>query len=233
MQIIPVIDIRMGKVVHARGGCRARYPELESVLTRSSSPAQVLADLLAWHIFPVVYIADLDAIESGQVELARYTALLQRFPELDIWLDTGIRTRSDYARVAGLPRLHPVLGSETLMETDLLQARCVLSLDRRQGQVLGEPSLPGKPAGWPENVIAMDLDAVGAAHGPDYGWLSRLRSARADVALYAAGGIRDMADLRRLQQMGLSGVLLASALHDGRLSRMDILAMMKQERRPR
>ncbi|MDE2121341.1 MAG: histidine biosynthesis protein, partial [Betaproteobacteria bacterium] len=34
---------------------------------------------------------------------------------------------------------------------------------------------------------------------------------------YAAGGVRDAADLLELRELGLHGALLASALHDGRL----------------
>ena len=45
-----------------------------------------------------------------------------------------------------------------------------------------------------------------------------------DVRLYAAGGLRGAFDLMRLEQEGMSGVLVASALHDGRLTGADLAA---------
>ena len=62
MQIIPVIDVMGGIVVHASGGDRAHYQPLKSILTSSCDPFEVITDLLAWHDFKKVYIADLDAI---------------------------------------------------------------------------------------------------------------------------------------------------------------------------
>ena len=37
------------------------------------------------------------------------------------------------------------------------------------------------------------------------------------MEVFAGGGVRDLADLGRLRQCGVAGVLVASALHDGRL----------------
>ncbi|HWX13321.1 MAG TPA: HisA/HisF-related TIM barrel protein, partial [Methylocella sp.] len=38
----------------------------------------------------------------------------------------------------------------------------------------------------------------------------------------AAGGLRDASDLMRLREAGVSGALVASALHDGRLIGADL-----------
>jgi phosphoribosylformimino-5-aminoimidazole carboxamide ribotide isomerase len=43
--------------------------------------------------------------------------------------------------------------------------------------------------------------------------------------IYAAGGVRDAADLAALARAGIAGALVATALHDGRLRRADIDAL--------
>jgi phosphoribosylformimino-5-aminoimidazole carboxamide ribotide isomerase len=40
--------------------------------------------------------------------------------------------------------------------------------------------------------------------------------------LVTGGGVRDIADLTRLVELGVQGVLVASALHDGRITREDV-----------
>src|SRR5262249_42767856 len=46
LQIIPVIDLRQGDVVHARLGERARYRPLQSILCEGSAPAAVVEGLM-------------------------------------------------------------------------------------------------------------------------------------------------------------------------------------------
>jgi phosphoribosylformimino-5-aminoimidazole carboxamide ribotide isomerase len=54
-------------------------------------------------------------------------------------------------------------------------------------------------------------------------WIvSRILNGVPDVMLYAAGGLRGASDLVRLKQAGKWGVLVASALHDGRLTGADL-----------
>ncbi|MCX4186381.1 HisA/HisF-related TIM barrel protein [Methylophaga sp. OBS4] len=237
MEIIPVIDIREGVAVHARGGNRSDYPPLKSCLTQASEIKPLIADLLDWYPFRAIYIADLDAIESGQHSVLRYHELEKTFPQLEIWLDAGIRTYADYLQYEQNQIVRPVLGSETLAAPDLLQKqdvqqRAILSLDRRHGRFLGDQTLLQQPANWTQTVIAMNLDTVGADSGPGYDWLTELKQARADVDLFAAGGVRGEQDMLQLQQLDIKGVLLASALHTGHLSREAVASLMEQEHRP-
>ena len=62
MDVIPVIDLKGGVVVHARRGDRARYRPIESPLSPTATPLDVVTGLMALHPFRRLYIADLDAI---------------------------------------------------------------------------------------------------------------------------------------------------------------------------
>ena len=49
--------------------------------------------------------------------------------------------------------------------------------------------------------------------------LENTRSLATDRHIYAAGGVRNEKDLARLENIGVAGVLLASALHDGSINK--------------
>jgi len=117
-----------------------------------------------------------------------------------------------------------VIGSESQADAGLvtrLGDRAVFSLDTRGADRLGPAALHDDPALWPPEVIAMTLAQVGAGAGPDLAALGALRARAPDRRLYAAGGVRGPDDLRALREAGITGALVASALHDGTLSRAD------------
>ena len=63
----------------------------------------------------------------------------------------------------------------------------------------------------------MTLARVGSGEGPDLARLRQIMAKNAGRQLYAAGGVRDLDDLKGLSDAGAAGVLVASALHDGRI----------------
>ncbi len=223
MNLIPVIDIARDQVVHARGGIRDTYQPLQSILCRGSKPLDVVKALLALHPFTTLYIADLDAIQGHPVQAGVLLQLQQAFPDLDLWVDAGIRRANQLHSLTQLVPVTPVLGSETLADTRLLEQlpdrdSAILSLDFMEQSFLGPAAVLATPALWPGRVIAMTLDRVGKHQGPELARLLSLRNAAPLVDCYSAGGVRNADDLHDLQTSGCTGVLLASALHDGCLS---------------
>jgi len=222
VQIIPVIDVKGGIVVHASGGDRANYAPLQSVLTSSVEPIEVIRDFLTWHPFNTIYIADLDAIVKQQFNIDFYSKLHQYFPDTEFWLDAGIQTRQDWQQLANIKGLRCILASESLVELDLIAnsdtRSGVLSLDLQHGKFLGNDSLLAQPEAWPEDVIVMNLDFVGEAMGPDFMLLNKMKGLAVNSRIVAAGGIRNEADLESLTEQGIDAALIASALHRGAIS---------------
>ncbi|NOQ93123.1 MAG: hypothetical protein GQ547_00640 [Methylophaga sp.] len=223
MEIIPVIDVMGGKAVHARGDERADYPLLKSILTQSYHPIGVIKDLLDYHPFSTIYIADLDAIMLGERNCDFYSELSQTFPEINFYLDAGVTDKASWQSLAVNSNIYPVIGSETLVDISCLQdldvqKKSILSLDFKYGEFLGDKNLLASPNIWPEQLIAMSLDCVGAQQGPDLTLLEALkRKSTSDII--AAGGVRSEQDLMLLEQKGIKRALVASALHDGRIDK--------------
>jgi phosphoribosylformimino-5-aminoimidazole carboxamide ribotide isomerase len=235
MLLIPVIDLLQGQVVHARRGEREHYLPILSSLCAGSDACDIVSALLALHPFSHLYIADLDAIQNKGNNINIINKLHNLFPQLALWLDAGISSVANYEPLAAQQLGRVVVGSETLQDLSLLSisrenklARTapILSLDFFGDGFRGETLLQHNPTLWPDDVIVMTLARVGASSGPDFERLAQLMQLAQQTSpgkhIYAAGGVRDRADLYRLRDMGVTGALVASALHDGRITHADL-----------
>ncbi len=232
MQVIPVLDLRHGDVVHAHLGQREFYQPVTSCLCDSHEPLAICRALLSMDEFPAIYIADLDSITGTGDNREQIHRILAAFPDLQVWLDAGQATVGMSAGMTS-NRLLPVIGSESVTSSGALiktlkrlgRSACILSLDFAGERLLGPPDLAQTLRYWPERLIVMCLDRIGADRGPDKRRLDVIGRLAPGHALYAAGGIRDRSDLETLSAAGIAGALIASALHDGRLERADIRAI--------
>lgn len=233
VQVIPVIDLMRGQVVRGVRGERHAYRPIVSRLADGSAPPAIASALRAAAPpprgrQPVLYVADLDAIQGGRAQVEVLAALLRAQPDLCLWLDAGFTgpasVRALRAELGGhAARLRPVYGSESLASAAALDElaqdpRSILSLDSRLERPLDPSGSWQRPGAWPRTVIVMTLDRVGAAAGPDLDTFARLRAMAPDRTWIGAGGVRDARDLRAAAAGGAAGWLVASALHDGTLN---------------
>ena len=229
-RLIPVLDVMNGVVVHAVGGRREEYRPLVSTLTASTDPLEVAVALLAATGSGSLYVADLDAI-TGADRSGRLAARLAGL-RCRLYLDAGIRTAADCRAV---PHVLPVFGLETFTESDVpitMTRDKVFSLDLRDGELMGDWARWGAQhsrdalgvarsavaRGFAE-LIVLDVARVGTGTGTGTESLLRaIRAAFPSLPLIAGGGVRTWADVERLGEAGATGVLVASALHDGTLT---------------
>lgn len=235
VRIIPVIDVMDGQVVRAVGGRRELYQPLESRITASTDPAVVAAAMLRTVGVNELYVADLDGLRGHRPKLGWLAPLGES--GVRVMVDSGVRQPADARAVfeagaaaivaateklggfAELKQLHDTFGGE----------RVILSLDLRNGKVIGTEAAWGidpDPGVLMERAVAigiqraivLELARVGTGIGPGTVELCRaLRAKFPDLELIAGGGVRNGDDINRLAQSGANGVLVASAIHDGRL----------------
>lgn len=229
MRCVAVVDLKAGQVVHAIRGERRHYAPVQSRLCAAAAPRAVVQALRERLGVGVFYVADLDAIQQSGSARDIIADLVATHADCEWWIDAGFGTLDALEGYLSAPNVRAVIGSESLhAAADFAALRAalpdpddmILSLDHRAGAFLGPTALWQMPARWPSRVIAMNLDRVGAGAGPDFELIARLRE-RAH-AVVAAGGVRDAGDLARLEDAGASEVLLATALHDGRIGASDL-----------
>jgi phosphoribosylformimino-5-aminoimidazole carboxamide ribotide isomerase len=130
-------------------------------------------------------------------------------------------------------------GPDTL--SDLLRRvtppRLVFSLDLKAGRPLTEQSAwrshdPFEIAAEAialgvERVLVLDLAQVGTGAGAGTGALCRqLRGTYPRLEITAGGGVHGIQDIATMRDAGADWLLIASALHDGRLDRDTVVAAL-------
>ncbi len=239
MRIIGVIDVLGGRAVHARAGARDRYAPVQSAAGWPIDPgnaltlAEVYTDVLG---VSEIYAADLDAIVSKQPQEAITRGLASL--KVPLWLDAGVRSVDDARRAIGVGASRVIVGLETLPSFDLLSDICgaigtehvAFSLDLRDNQPIVSNGARIEGARSPEEIanlavisgastlIVIDLARVGTGQGVDVDLLSRIHSAAPQLHLVAGGGVRGWDDLVQVAKAGCSAALVATALHDGRIT---------------
>jgi phosphoribosylformimino-5-aminoimidazole carboxamide ribotide isomerase len=112
--------------------------------------------------------------------------------------------------------------------------RVVVSLDLKGNKVLVKLGFDGcsdvfcllkqfKEMGVSQ-MIVLDLLRVGSGEGVDIDFLKKV-IAEVGIDVYVGGGVRNINDLVELRNIGVSGALVATALHTGKIS----IDQLKQE----
>jgi phosphoribosylformimino-5-aminoimidazole carboxamide ribotide isomerase len=238
MRILPVLDIRSGLVVRGIAGRRQEYAPIRSNLAPSSKISDVAMAFRTHLGLTELYMADLDAIDGRQPDLATFETL--RTLGFRLWVDAGLHDVDIAADLvaAGVEKL--VFGLETVRGPDALRegieryGHCVVfSLDLKVGEPLGNRAAWDDGDAWAiadqavhigvRQMIVLDLARVGVGSGTGTETLcGRIAGEYPEVEVIAGGGVRDVSDLRRLKELRVRGVLIASALHDGQLGRTDL-----------
>lgn len=239
MRVIPVLDLKDGCVVHAVAGRRDQYQPVRSVLVGSAAPVEVAAAFRQQLGLEELYVADLDAIGGAEPAYDTLAALAQLGSQLMV--DAGVqdRERANRLLASGVSRV--VVALETLAGPAVLDRllhaigpdRLVFSLDLLAGEPMGT-----RP-GWGfavsleiaervvdrgvRRMIVLDLAQVGTESGLGTESICRdVLDRYPTLELICGGGVRDIADLHRLQATPIAGVLVATALHQGRITRSDL-----------
>jgi len=225
MRIVPVIDIKSGIVVHARRGQRDSYAPLRSPLVEGCEPVAVARALCELCHTSTLYVADLDALAGGEVNEAALAALAS---VAEPWVDAGATTPESVEVVRRARVARNVVGTESLGAGAEVTPPVVLSVDLRDGRLISrDPALAGREPGavvpmaramGAGELLVIDLARVGSGSGPPLDAVAELAVALPGTAIYAGGGVRDDADLRALEAAGATGALVATALHEGRIT---------------
>lgn len=223
MPCIFVLDLFNGAVVHAVRGKRSLYEPIDrfSRIVSSSDPIAVVKEIKPKEI----YIADLNLLTGSGDNLA----VIREISRLTKTMaDIGASRISDLNRLAY--DVSPVLGTETaslkLIEEASLHRDIVVSIDMKAGQVLARDAELSRQTSLDilarlnslplEAIILLDLSRVGTSLGLNREFLEMAVSI-SNHALILGGGVRDVDDLRTLEDMGFSGALVATAVHNGRI----------------
>lgn len=237
MRVRPVLDLLNGVVVRGIGGHRGRYRPIVSRLTTDPSSLAVARSLADTFGFRDFYVADLDAILHTRPNLGQLEELAGAGFRLAV--DAGVKSPKEIDRLLSVGVDTVILGLESLHSPEIIgqitnQApthRFLFSLDLQHGKPLATEHWPATApeivdvvlAAGLHRLLVLDLADVGTAAGGSTQDLIRACRVLPQLQeLWAGGGVRGPEDLRRWEALGIAEVLVASALHDGRLTAADV-----------
>jgi phosphoribosylformimino-5-aminoimidazole carboxamide ribotide isomerase len=247
-RIVPVIDLKGGRAVHAVGGQRDQYQPLRSVWQASPRPIPLAIALREGLGLGSLYLADLDAIAGGPPSLALYPGLAEL--GLDLWIDAGfVDARSaDQLLDLNRPNLSAVVGLESVSGPGGLAGiiervgadRTIFSLDLFEGRPRSCPGadwmtddpieIAGRAIAEGANrLIILELTRVGTGRGLGTDrLLAGIHEAHPEVSITVGGGISGIPEIASLREAGASAVLVGSAIHDGRIGRRELERLDRQ-----
>lgn len=235
MRIIPAIDLKDARCVRLFKG------DFERTTEYSNDPAAVGRRFSALDVEDL-HIVDLDGARSGTQRNAGIVAGIARESGLQIQLGGGIRSREDLAHWLRNGVTRCVVGSIAITDPGRVREwlaefggdRIVLALDVKLDDV-GTPFLTTH--GWTEDsglslwdcldtygdagavhVLCTDVSRDGAMSGPNVALYADILQRHNGLELQASGGVRHIADLERLRELGLPAAITGRALLDGAIT---------------
>ncbi|MBB6401547.1 phosphoribosylformimino-5-aminoimidazole carboxamide ribotide isomerase [Methanococcus maripaludis] len=217
MEIIPVIDLMNGLAVSGKSGNRKEYVSIKSVLCDSSDPKDIITKYKK-NGAKKVYIADLNSImgTGNNFEIVK---------SLDIFkiTDFGVKDRNDLENVKKYSEM-TILGTETLNDVSILkEEHIILSLDFKDGKLLNydlDEILSEIDKNTP--LIILDISSVGTQKGINVELIKDILE-KTDNPIYIGGGIKSEDDLKISKELGISGVLIGTTIHNGKLDLKKII----------
>ena len=231
MILYPAIDILNGKAVRLVQG---RFEDSTTYHDDPLQAAQSWVDAGARYL----HVVDLDGAKHGEPRSIEHLRRIVQGTGVPVQYGGGLRTVDAVRDALRAGAERAIVGTAAFRDVDFLDEilatwgpRVVVSVDVRGGRI--------STAGWTETTelpaadaiqrlqdrgvasfVYTDVDRDGRLEGPDTREVERIAHAVRGRFLYSGGiGSRDhLADLARLRQVNLAGVIVGKALYERRFT---------------
>lgn len=230
MQILPAIDIKDGQAVRLfKGDFNQKTVVNPDVLGQ----ARIFAD----NGIAFIHVVDLDGALDGRATNRDLIAALKVATGLGVEVGGGIRTLEqieDYLAV-GIDRV--IIGSMAVKNPDFVKAalerfgadKIVVGIDAKNGFVATEGWLETSTVDYislakemekmgVQLFVYTDVDRDGTLTGPNFDHYERLVAELSTGKVIASGGIAELTDLKKLQEIGVAGTIVGKAYYNGNIT---------------
>ena len=227
---IPAIDLIDGKCVRLTQGDFNQKTEYGA---DPLAMAQRFEDAGLTHL----HLVDLDGARQKKVVNYKVLERLATRTGLHIDFGGGIQSNEDIAIAFNSGAQQITAGSVAVKEPELVAGwllaygpeKIILGADARQEKIA--------VSGWQEStdvwvydfiekyveqgvrtVISTDVAKDGLLQGPSFELYQKISERTPAVRVIASGGVSGLADVEKLDEMGLHGVIVGKALYEGRIT---------------
>ena len=237
MEIIPAIDLRDGKCVRLIQG------QYDQQITYKDDPAEQArefhADGARW-----LHVVDLDGAKAGEPVNTKTIEAIAKLGLLKVEVGGGLRDEASIRQLLDMGVTRAIIGTKAVSDfawfSDMARkfpGQIVLGLDARGAMVATH--------GWLEEstqsvldfahqadelplaaIIYTDITKDGMLSGPNIERTAALAEA-VSTPVIASGGVKEVDDIRKLNPIGVAGVVVGRSLYEGTLTLADALAAAK------
>lgn len=239
MIIIPAIDIIDGKPVRLYQG---DYNKKEIVAEDILETAKKFESLGAEYI----HLVDLDGAKKGELVNGEVIIKVANSVNVPVEVGGGIRTFETikYLIDNGVSRV--ILGTSAMEDEELVKKaiaaykeKIAVGIDCKDGYACGRGWLEKSSLYYidfakklkelgVETVIVTDISKDGTLEGPNVEMLKKLKD-EVDINITASGGIRDIKNIKDLNDMDIYGAITGKAIYAETLSLEDAIKLSKGE----
>lgn len=236
MYIIPAIDLIDGKAVRLTQG---DYSQKKEYNARPLDVAMQFEDAGLTRL----HLVDLDGAKQKRVINWKVLELIATKTKLHIDFGGGVQSDDDLRMVFECGAKQVTGGSIAVKNPDLFERW--LANHGADAMILGADAKNEKIAvsGWEEgtdvwvydfvdkwvdkgitHVISTDVAKDGLLQGPSFDLYRNLQERSDTLNIIASGGVSNMADIEKLAEMKLFGVIVGKAIYEGRVSLKELTA---------
>lgn len=240
MQLFAAVDIRNGRCVRLRQGDYGAETVYDT--DPVARAVELASEGAGW-----IHVVDLDGARSGHPDNAAVVTAIAGAVDVPVQAGGGVRTAATAEAwfSAGVERV--VVGTAALRDPELVRGlarshRIAVGLDARAGDVATDGWLQGSgqsvldvarsfAADGVDAFVVTDISRDGTLKGPDIDGLASVLDA-VSVDVIASGGVGQLGDLTALAGLEgragrrLSGVIVGTALYEGRLTVAEAVAAL-------
>jgi len=244
MEIIPAIDIISGKCVRLiRGDFK-----LKKVY---SSNSLKIAQLFQEAGLRRLHLIDLEGAKAGKIKNWKTIEKIAKNTSLLIEFGGGVGGEKDIKKLLSFGIDKVILGSLVLKEPEKFKR----IVKKFPDKVIVAVDILGKKIcyrGWQEKaqkelssflgdliklgvktIICTDIERDGTLKGPNFSLYKKLISTPylkgKKIEIIASGGIRNVEDLKKLLETGISGAIVGKAIYENKISLDDLKSMIPKK----
>lgn len=240
MTIFPAIDLKDGqcvRLVQGRADRKTVYSDQPEAVARKFAQEGA-----AW-----LHVVDLDGAFTGSSRNLKSIEKIAQAVDLPFQVGGGLRSRADVKRILELGAARVIIGTKAVSAPEFVQElleefgpeKIVLGIDAREGWVAVEgwvstAELSAEEFGTTMRELGVttavftDISRDGLLAGPNIA-ATRNMAVKTGLEIIASGGVaslKDLQELKKLEAVGVSGVIIGKALYNGAFSLAEALAVV-------
>ncbi|NNF21464.1 MAG: 1-(5-phosphoribosyl)-5-[(5-phosphoribosylamino)methylideneamino] imidazole-4-carboxamide isomerase [Saprospiraceae bacterium] len=238
MQLVPSLSVMNGRTTRLTKG------DYENEKTYKETPID-LAKKFEDHGIKRLHLVDLDGAKKGTPVNYPILEMLAGYTSLKINFTGGIHTDGDITKTFESGAESLTSATIAVYNKDLF-ASWIMSYGRER-IALGADALGGfiRVGGWQKEtkielfehisffydrglkyLKTTDISKDGTLVGPSVELYKDILNTFPELYLFASGGIRNMDDIKQLNDLGIYGVIFGKAFYEGRISLKEIDAFL-------